>query len=65
MDKIEAIKAVLIQRYNCLRHILLNSTAKEKDVVAYYEGKKDGYLQAIDLLNDTIESICVELEGEV
>ena len=61
MKKIEAIKNVLTRRHDFLRHLLLspNLNNQQKN---YYEGKKDGYSDALDLLNETPEAIYVELE---
>ena len=54
-EKIELIKSVLNKRKEILDRIV------NKGPNPYYEGKRDGYQQAIDLLNETIESIRVEL----
>lgn len=54
-DKIELIKLVLNKRREILDKVLKNGKNP------YYEGKKDGYQQAIDLLNEDIESIKIEL----
>lgn len=54
-DKIELIKLVLNKRKKILDKVLKNGENP------YYEGKRDGYQQAIDLLNENIESIKIEL----
>lgn len=54
----DLIKAVLECRADIVERILEGPTPDEK----YYRGKLDGYLQAIELLTDTVECIKVELE---
>lgn len=54
-DKIELVKLVLNKRKEILDKVLKNEENP------YYEGKRDGYQQAIDLLNENIESIKIEL----
>ena len=60
MNTIDAIKAVLDRRADILRQVLRRTNLSPQER-SYYAGKKDGYDQAIDLLTDTFESICVEL----
>ena len=58
--KIKYIEDVLRQRLSCVREVM--KVCNDTVSIAYYEGKADGYEQAIDLLSATIESIRVELE---
>ena len=60
-EKEHAIRAVLEKRTNILRDRLIPKAAAATDK-AYYEGKKDGYLQAIELLGDSLECIKIELK---
>ena len=58
-QKEEMIIAVL----ECRRQIVLTAqrNAATREDAAYYEGKSDGYSQAIDLLKENDKSIAVEL----
>lgn len=58
-QKFDAIRRVLKQRRAVL-NTLLEKYPDHPDK-KYYEGKKDGYDQAIDLLGESLESILVEL----
>ena len=60
MNKIDAIKAVLEKRAEVLRN-LLGRTNLSPIERAHWQGKKDGYEQAIDLLGESLESITIEL----
>ena len=59
-----AIVAVLDKRIGCCRKSI---KAHEEEIeahrkqIAYLEAKMDGYEQAIDLLNQPLESITIEL----
>lgn len=55
----EAIIRVLIQRGDHLRRIIPQATVED---AIHFQGKLDGYEQAIDLLKDDIESISIELQ---
>lgn len=59
MSKDTAIIKVLTQRGDHLRRLISHATVED---AIYFQGKLDGYEQAIDLLNDDIESISIELE---
>ena len=63
MDKIEAIKAALTARLRITKMLLEKNKDKHDfyKYCEYYKGKRDGYQQAIDLLNESYESIAVEL----
>lgn len=56
----EMIKAVLERRLAIVR-LSLNKYNPSPEDRLYYEGKADGYQQAIDLLNAPDESIGIEL----
>ena len=56
--KITAIRSVLKKRQAVLRNIMERGTSPD---LHYYEGKSDGYQQALDLLAESLESIKVEL----
>lgn len=56
--KIESIKAVLMCRRDIVRIILQDKNNPDRE---YYKGKEEGYQQAIDLLNESEESIEIEL----
>lgn len=53
-QKIEAIKCVLGRRAGVLRGIL------DRGKNPYYEGKLDGYMQAINLLCESLDAIRTE-----
>lgn len=57
--KEETIQAVLKKRAGIVRKIIQNCTDEKSKT--YFEGKLDGYMQAIDLLGDSIELIAIEL----
>lgn len=57
--RLDAIKRVLQQRRDCLKLIKTDRLPDESK--GYYEGKADGYEQAIALLGESLESILVEL----
>ena len=59
-EKIEAAIAVLNKRADAVIDILY-SRPKKYVFREYYEGKLEGYNQAIDLLKSSLESISVEL----
>lgn len=59
MDKNELIIAVLKCRAAIVERVINGGSAgKDED---YYQGKLEGYQQAIDLLNSSEESIGIEL----
>lgn len=61
--KEEAIREVLYKRAEICREARKASLAKRNnETAAYYEGKIDGYMQAYDLLSDSLESIKIELQ---
>lgn len=60
MEKIDAIKAELEKRADVLRN-LLGRTNLSQIERAHWQGQKDGYEQAIDLLGEPLESITIEL----
>lgn len=57
--KMDLIKAVLNCRLKMVTRAI--GRAESTECRYYYQGKADGYMQAIDLLNETDESIKVEL----
>ena len=58
-EKIEYIKAVLNARLEIvIRAKKYSDSVSDRE---YYQGKAEGYQQAIDLLSETDESIKVEL----
>lgn len=59
MTKDEAIIKVLTQRGDHLRRIIPHATLED---AIHFQGKLDGYEQAIDLLKEDIESISIELQ---
>lgn len=61
MTKDEAIYKVLHQRADGLLRL---RAERPQDWEGYYEGKFDGYTQAMQLLTETLESICIELEEQ-
>lgn len=63
MTKEEAIIAVLEKRADVLRRVLeINKDKPDySKYYKYYEGKLDGFEQALDLLGETLESIMAEL----
>lgn len=56
--KLEAIKQVLSKRIDCLYRAIDNAEGKQKE---WYQGKKAGYLDALSLLSESLESINIEL----
>lgn len=59
----KAIREVLsIREKHCRKARRLALFIGNKESAAYYEGKADGYMQAYDLLSDTLESIEIELK---
>lgn len=62
-DKCELIKEVLWKRREILREVEKNCRRRRRFKDAeYYKGKAHGYMQAIELLGETAESIAIELE---
>lgn len=57
--KEETIKAVLKKRAGIVLKVIQHCTDEKSK--SFYEGKLDGYNQAIDLIGDSIESIAIEL----
>ena len=62
--KEEAIREVLsIREKHCQKaRRLALLIGGSKEAAAYYEGKADGYMQAFDLLSESLESIEIELQ---
>ena len=60
--KDEAIRKVLLQRKAVIEEHILPNPNQTPLNRAYYEGKRDGYNQALDLLSETLESIRIELQ---
>lgn len=60
--KEEAIREVLYKRAEICQKARKASLKKRTYKDAYYEGKIDGYLQAYDLLSESLESIEIELK---
>ena len=58
-EKSQAIRQVLEQRIAVARRIMDTTSGSIK---AYWEGLKNAYLQAYELLGEDIESIKIELE---
>lgn len=61
--KEDSIKRVLEVRAGVLKRVLKNQELPSDDK-NYFEGKLEGYNQAIDLLNEPLESIEVELHTD-
>lgn len=61
--KEDSIKRVLEVRAGVLKRVLKNQELPSDDK-NYFEGKLEGYNQAIDLLNESLESIEVELHTD-
>lgn len=61
--KENSVKRVLEVRAGVLKRVLKNSELSSDDK-NYFEGKLEGYNQAIDLLNEPLESIEVELHTD-
>ena len=59
--KIEAIRAVLNKRADVLHEVLKRNPHLDAGPRGYYEGKLDGYNQALALLGESLESIRIEL----
>lgn len=59
----EIVVLVLETRQRIVRSILYNNTCAPSDR-PYYEGKAEGYGQAIDLLRGTDKSAAIELEED-
>ena len=59
--KEETIRKVLERRMSVIEDHILNSTTQTPMNKAYYQGKRDGYLQAYELIGETLESIRIEL----
>lgn len=57
--KLEAIMHVLSKRLDCLYRVIDKAEGEQKE---WYQGKKAGYLDALSLLGDSLESIKIELE---
>ena len=57
MTKEEAIIVVLTQRADVLRKVVETNNPQRE----YYLGKLDGYEQAINLLQSSLESIQIEI----
>ena len=60
--KIDAVKAVLEKRISILKDAIQVRMKAEKDT-EWYEGKRDGYIDAHSLLNESLKSIKIELAG--
>lgn len=58
-EKIRAVKAVLTKRWAILDGMLADRGRKDAD---HYAGKREGYMQASELLNSSLESIMIELD---
>ena len=61
--KEDSIKRVLEIRAGVLKRVLKNQELPPDDK-NYFEGKLEGYNQAIDLLNESLESTEVELHTD-
>lgn len=61
--KEDSIKRVLEIRAGVLKRVLKNQELPPDDK-NYFEGKLEGYNQAINLLNESLESIEVELHTD-
>lgn len=61
--KENSIKLVLNTRAKVVEKVLKNPNLGPEDR-NYFEGKLEGYKQAIDLLNEPLESIEVELHTD-
>ena len=62
-EKEEYIIAVLSARLEIVRKAMTCAKAQgDNGLSLYYEGKGEGYQQAIDLIRESIESIKIELQ---
>lgn len=60
MNKIEIVTEVLRQRREIVVNKIIPNT-KDEETKQYYLGKIEGYSQAIELLNSSLEGAAVEL----
>lgn len=60
--KIEAIRQVLMQRKTILNDVLARCSNMNDMDKQWYSGRIVGMDDALDLLRQSLESICVELE---
>ena len=61
--KDDAIRRVLEKRIAVIEDHIFSPKSRQTPLnLAYYNGKRDGYQQAIDLLYESLESISIELE---
>lgn len=60
-QKIDAIKRVLNKRADALRKYLCKAPKISISDRSFNEGKLHGYAQAIELLDESLESISIEL----
>ena len=58
----ELVLAALKCRHKIVRDVILHRGSLTEAERQYYEGKAEGYSQAIALLNESEESVAVELE---
>jgi hypothetical protein len=61
--KTTAIRKVLLRRADVCQKVLDRKSADDA-MRHYLQGKFDGYMQAYELLSDTLECIRVELDEE-
>ena len=60
-EKEEAIREVLIRRADVIDIAIIVGNLSREDA-AFYEGKREGLMQAYDLVAQSLESILVEIE---
>ena len=58
----DLVLAALKCRHKIVRDVILPGCTLTEAERQYYEGKAEGYSQAIALLNESAESVAVELE---
>lgn len=58
-EKERAVAFVLARRVKCLEEVIPLREGADK---AYFEGKKEGYMQAITLLQESEESVNIEIQ---
>lgn len=61
MPKERAVASVLAQRIACLDKVIPLREGTER---AHYEGKREGYMQAIELIGSSLASVRIELQEQ-
>ena len=63
-DKENAILCVLLQRMDCCDAAIRaneKEIAQRQKMIDYLKAKREGYVQAVDLLKEDLENITIEL----